>query len=195
MPAMLAAAVARCAPSASCSAPSRLTPAGAPMEAAVVWPAPGLRVSLDPCPDASPDVRVRSCRDVIAQPFTVEQADVMARVALWCKEHPGRYGAWLSLRVVDGELRKKLYLDVPQGCSWETFEAQTVGAPAVLPRRQIRLTMIGLDPVSGGVELYYRCGRLFPPRSTRCCAASRWRSAGRKVVEFIAALTQRTVRF
>lgn len=193
--AMLAAAVARCGPSASSSAPSRLTPVGAPLEAAVVWPAPGLRVSLDPCPDASPDVRVRSCRTDIAQPFTAEQADVMARVALWRKDHPGRYGAWLGLRVVDGDLRKKLYLDVPQRCCWETCEAQTVGAPAVLLHRQIRLTMIGLDPVSGGVELYYRCGRLFPPEIDTLLRRFALAERGAEVVDFIAALTRRTVRF
>lgn len=193
--AMLAAAVARCGPSVPSSAPSRLTPAGAPLEAAVLWPAPGLRVSLDPCPDASPDLRVQSCRNAIAQPFTAQQATVMARVALWRKNHPGRYGAWLGLRVVDGDLRKKLYLDVPQGCSWEAFEAQTAGAPSVLPRRQIRLTMIGLDPVSGGMELYYRCARLFPPEIDTLLCRFALAERGAEVVDFIAALTRRTVRF
>jgi hypothetical protein len=193
--AMLATAVARCAPFAPCSTPSRLTPAGAPLEAAVVWPTPGLRVSLDPCPDASPDARVLSCYDDIAQPFTAAQVNVMARVGMWRKDHPGRYGAWLGLRVVDGDLRKKLYLDVPEGCGWSSFDETMAGRPAVLPRRQIRMTMIGLDPVSGGVELYYRSARLFPAELDTLMRRFGLDERGQEIVDLLSALTQRSIRF
>ncbi|WP_029059155.1 hypothetical protein [Stappia stellulata] len=187
--------VARVAPSAPCSTPSRLTPAGAPLEAALVWPTPGVRVSLDPCPDATASERASLCRAALSRPLAAAQAAVAARVADWQRDFAGRYGAWLGLRVAGGEMRDKLYLDVPQGCAWQSLDEEMAGRPAVLPRRQIRLTMIGLDPASGGVELYYRCARLYPAELDTLMRRFSCPERGQEVVDFIGALTQRTVRF
>ncbi|SDU30632.1 hypothetical protein [Stappia sp. ES.058] len=193
--AWLGKAVARLAPRAASGGASRLTPAGAPLEAAVVWPTPGLRVSLDPDPDGSPADRARSCRAALSRPLAAAQAAVAARVGDWQRDFGGRYGAWLGLRVAGGELRDKLYLDVPEGCAWQSLDEEMAGQPAVLPRRQIRLTMIGLDPASGGTEFYYRCGRLFPAELDTLMRRFGLDERGGEVVGFLTTLTQRTVRF
>lgn len=193
--ARLAAAVARVAPSAACAVPSRLTPAGAPLEAALVWPTPGLRVSLDPCPDETPLERTRQCRAALCEPLGSVQQAVAARADGWQRAHGGRYGAWLGLRVADGALREKLYLDVPEGCAWAPFDAEMAARPAVLPRRQIRMTMIGLDPVSGGVELYYRSARLFPAELDTLMRRFGLEERGTEVADLLAELTRRSIRF
>lgn len=184
--------------------PSDLTPSGAAFEAAVVWPSGDLRVSLDPCPGAPAAARRAACLsalDAMARRASLcrQQQTILARVRDWQDAHPARYGAWLGLRPLGGgdaaSVRAKLYLDVPVDAPWQAFEEDLVGAPPVLPNRDIRLTMIGLDPLKGGAELYWRCGRLYPGEIDTLLRRFRLPERGREIVAWIEALTQRSVRF
>lgn len=174
---------------------SDLTPAGSPLEVAFVWPADDLRLSLDPCPGQGAQARVAACREALTAPLSPAQAVVAGRIEGWQQAHGARYGAWLGLRSGGGALGSKLYLEVPEACSWSAWEAEVAGAPAVLPKRGIRPTMVGLDVQSGAIEIYYRCGRLYRGEIDTLLRRFRMDERGAEVVAVLEALTRRTVRF
>ncbi|GGE87310.1 hypothetical protein H1W37_06415 [Stappia taiwanensis] len=176
-------------------APSDLTPAGAPLEVAFVWPSGELRVSADPCPGAGARARLLSCLSGLTAALSPDQARHVERVAAWQRAHGSRFGGWLGYRVIGGILRSKLYLDVPRGAPWETWEEEVCGRAPVLPSRGLRLSMIGLDTRSGGLELYYRCDRLFPKELDTLLTRLRLPERGGEVVALVAALTRRSIRF
>lgn len=176
-------------------APSDLTPAGAPLEVAFVWPSGELRVSADPCPGAGARARLLSCLSGLTAALSPHQARHVERVAAWQREHGSRFGGWLGYRVIGGILRSKLYLDVPRGAPWQAWEAEVCDAAPVLPSRSLRLAMIGLDTRSGGLELYYRCDRLFPKELDTLLKRLRLPERGGEVVALVAALTRRSIRF
>jgi hypothetical protein len=174
---------------------SRLTPTGAPIEVAFVWPEGDVRLSIDPCPPGTPEQRLRTCADAVEAALAPEQRAVLQRIAGWQAGAPCRYGAWLGLRVRGGAVRRKLYLEVPADAEWREWEASVVGRPAVLPNRGVRATMVGLDPERGGVEVYYRTGPLYAAELDTLLRRQGLPARGSEVVRDIEALTQRTVRF
>lgn len=179
---------------------SDLTSIGAPFEAAFLWPAGDMRISLDPCPGALPAARRAACLARLGVQLAPEQQGIFGLVCGWQQAHAGRYGAWLGIRLREAAgagrcVTRKLYLDVPEGAPWQAWEGELIDAPAVLPRREPRLTMIGLDPVKGGAELYWRCGRLYPGELDTLLRRFRLPERGSEIVDWITALTRRSVRF
>ena len=181
---------------------SDLTPVGAPLEAAFVWPTGDMRVSMDPCPGVPAGARRAVCLAVTSSIRGLSRAHttIVARASDWQVAGAPRYGAWLGLRPVQEpggvrSIRPKLYLDVPAGAPWSQWEAELVGAPAVLPSRDVQLTMIGLDPVTCGVELYWRSARLYPGELDTLLRRLGLPERGGEIVDWIAALTQRRIQF
>ena len=179
---------------------SRLTASGAPFEAAFVWPGGNLRISLDPCPEASAQVRTASCLAGMRTPLTPEQNMVCAQLMDWQAQHACRFGAWLGVRgglgaSAQGDaLSTKLYLEVPAGAEWGIWEQNLLDSKAVLPSRNIRLSMVGLDPMRGGVELYYRSASLFPGELNTLLKRFRLSPRGSEITAWIQQLLQRSIR-
>ena len=196
---------------------SNLTPSGAAVEAAFVWGGVGPdgrpdcdpRISLDPLPGGAPSGRLAAALALVraAGParLSVQQQMLAAEVAEWQASSPGRYGAWAGLRAgavaraPDGgppPLAAKLYLELPErareaACA---LEQRLAGTPPVLGGRGIRPTMLGLDPKNGGVEVYYRCDRLFPGDLDTLMRRFRLPERAGEVVALIERLTRRSVR-
>jgi hypothetical protein len=174
---------------------SDLTSVGAPLEVAFVWPADDVRISVDPCPGATARQRSDTCMRATADALTPRQRSIVAQVDEWQTHGQTRFGAWLGVRANGGDIRTKLYLDVPPLAPWRAWERAFVGAPPALPRRDVSLTMIGLDAHRGIVELYYRCAPLFPTELDtllrRFCLPQR----GAEICARLLALTLRTIRF
>jgi hypothetical protein len=191
----LAEATSRLVPRAARPDASNLTPAGAPLEVAFVWPGDDVRISVDPCPDATPRHRSETCLRATVNALTARQRSIVEQVDDWQTHHPMRFGAWLGVRATGGEIQTKLYLDVPRPAPWPAWERAFVGAPAVLPRRDVRLTMIGLDAHQGAVELYYRCAPLFPPELDTLLRRFGLRERGHEICAMVQALTLRSIRF
>uniref|UniRef100_UPI003A997391 hypothetical protein n=1 Tax=Stappia sp. TaxID=1870903 RepID=UPI003A997391 len=197
---------------------SNLTPSGAALEAAFVWGGTGVdgrpdcdpRVSLDPFPGGASSARLAAAfalvRAATPRRLSVQQQMLAADVAEWQASFPGRYGAWAGLRAgavaaspagASPPLSAKLYLELPErareaACA---LEQRLAGAPPVLGGRDIRPTMLGLDPQNGGVEVYYRCGRLFPGDLDALMRRFRLPERSGEVVALIERLTRRSVRF
>jgi len=174
---------------------SRLTPTGEPVELAFVWPEGELRASVDPRPLGTPCERLLACVEEMRGGLDAGQRDVLRVVSGWQAEAHCRYGAWLGLRARAGSLHRKLYLEIPGGADWRGWEEATVGRPWALAGRGITATMVGLDPERGGVEIYYRVGRLFGLELDTLLRRVGLPARGAEVVREIEALTQRSVRF
>lgn len=197
---------------------SNLTPSGAALEAAFVWGGAGVdgrpdcdpRVSLDPFPGGTSSARLAAALALVraAAPWrlSVQQQMLVAEVAEWQASSPGRYGAWAGLRVgpvaaspagAPPPLAAKLYLELPERAreAVGVLEQRLAGVPPVLGGRDIRPTMLGLDPQNGSVEVYYRCDRLFPGDLDTLMRRFRLPERSGEVVALIERLTRRSVRF
>lgn len=197
---------------------SNLTPSGAAVEAAFVWggvgpdgrPGCDPRISLDPLPGGAPSARLAAALALLRAAGTarlsVQQQMLAAEVAEWQASSPGRYGAWAGLRAgsvaaspagASPPLAAKLYLELPERARQAAcaLEQRLAGAPPVLGGRDIRPTMLGLDPQNGGVEVYYRCARLFPGDLDTLMRRFRLPERSGEVVALIERLTRRSVRF
>jgi hypothetical protein len=173
---------------------SNLTAAGVPLELGFVWPQNDMRLTVDPMPGGSAQERSASCVAATAGTLTNLQSDTAGRLRLWQRDHSARYGAWLGLRARGGDIRRKLYLDVPQTAPWQPWEAEIVGKPAVLPSRGIVPTMAGLDGDRGGVELYYRAQGLHPAELDTLLARAGLPPRGVEIARTVQELLQRTIR-
>lgn len=174
---------------------SRLTACGAPIEAAFVWPANELRLSIDPCPAHSATVRTQRCLQAMRTAMSPLQEQLLQRTLGWQDTRTCRFGAWLGLRMTSGRLHQKLYLEVPIEAHWQAWEQGLLDAAAVLPNRAIRLTMLGLDPHSGKIELYYRCAPLFASELNTLMRRVDLPERAPEVSAWIRTLIQRTARF
>jgi hypothetical protein len=174
---------------------SNLSAVGAPLELGFVWPRGELRVTVDPCPRASPCARAKRVITAAAGALEPSQWSVVDRVTSWHACDETRYGGWLGLRARGTQIRRKLYLEVPQGAPWQEWELNAVGKPAVLPHRDVRATMIGLDGDRGGFEVYYRCGRLFPAELDTLLRRFGLPERGAEITRAAHLLVQRTIRF
>lgn len=174
---------------------SRLTACGAPIEAGFVWPANELRLSIDPCPADAATVRTRRCLDAMSVAMSPLQEQLLQRALGWQDTRTCRFGAWLGLRMIAGRLHKKLYLEVPIEAHWQAWEQGLLDAAAVLPDRSIRLTMLGLDPHSGKIELYYRCAPLFASELNTLMRRVDLPERAPEIGAWIRTLMQRSARF
>lgn len=64
------------------------------------------------------------------------------------------YGCWIGGRHGVREDRYKLYVEVPEGYSGD-FPASFLGMSSLLPAGVPRLEMVGYEPLSSGMELYF----------------------------------------
>ncbi len=191
---------------------SNLTPSGAAIEAAFVWGGGegcDPRVSLDPAPGGTPSARLAAALELLrrAAPtrLSPRQLQLVAEVADWQAAGGGRYGAWAGLRPAagetaapeDGGLAAKLYLELPRSAGERALELERrlAGAPPVLAGRDIRPTMLGLDPQGGGVEVYYRCDRLFPGDLDTLMRRFGLPQRAAEIAGLVERLTQRSLRF
>ena len=175
--------------------PSRLTACGAPIEAAFVWPANELRLSIDPCPAHSAAERSARCITALTAALSPLQTQLLEQSLLWQQTRTCRFGAWLGLRMVGGALHHKLYLEIPLEAHWQSWEQGVLDAAAVLPDRRLRLSMLGLDPHSGKIELYYRCEPLFASELNTLMRRVNLPERAPEVSAWIRTLIQRTARF
>jgi hypothetical protein len=77
---------------------------------------------------------------------------------------PLRFGTWIGGRHAPGEDRYKLYAEAPRGGSPEVaaLVRRYLGEDPLLPGHDVRLHMIGLDPTSSRIELYFRGNAIEP---------------------------------
>ena len=174
---------------------SRLTPDGSAAELAFVWPGADDRITLDPCPGAPAPVRRTICTAEAAAGLSDAQRDCIARVAGWQREHGARWGAWLGLRIRDGQIARKLYLELPSGAPWAAWEAELAGSPLPRAARGAVATMVGLDPTGGGTEIYFSSGRLFPSDIPALLARIGLDAGDGAVTRFATGLARRRPRF
>lgn len=174
---------------------SRLTACGAPFEAAFVWPANELRLSIDPCPARSASERTARCINALTVPMQTFQLALVQQALSWQRTRTCRFGAWLGLRMVGAALQRKLYLEIPLEAHWQDWEQGLLDAAAVLPERRVRLSMLGLDPHSGKIELYYRCAPLFANELNTLMRRVGLPERAPEVSAWIRTLIQRTARF
>jgi hypothetical protein len=174
---------------------SNLTAVGAPLELTFVWPPNELRIAVDPCPGGTARQRTQACLKAMAGALSPQQLSLVGKVNDWHQRHQRRYGAWLGFRANNGDIRRKLYLELPETAPWPDWEREVVGKPPVLPSRRVQATMIGLDGSRGGVEIYYRCGRLYPAELDTLLRRFGLPERGAEIAGCLQALTRRTIRF
>lgn len=177
------------------SYPSRLTACGAPIEAGFVWPANELRLSIDPCPASSAAVRTRLCLNAMSVAMSPLQEQLLQCTLGWQDARTCRFGAWFGLRMINGRMHQKLYLEVPMEAHWQGWEQGLLDAAPVLPNRAIRLTMLGLDPHNGKIELYYRCASLHASELNTLMRRVDLPERAPEVSAWIRTLIQRSSRF
>jgi len=182
-------------PSRGVSCKSSLTVSGAPIEVGLVWPANELRLTIDPCPQSTAGERVRLCYGEVAGTLSRRQQDIFDTVIDWQSSHAPYFGAWLGLRMQGRKIKKKLYLDIPDGSPWNELENEIVAGRPVLASRNIRATMVGLDPNRPGFELYYRNDTLRGDEVNTLLRRFLLPQHGGEVTKFLQDLTQRTIRF
>jgi hypothetical protein len=193
--ALAAQSVMTASPKGAADAESRMTPSGQPAELAFLWPRPDYRISLDPCPGAAPGQRLAHCAEATLSLLSTAQAATLDRITGWQAIYGARFGAWLGLRLRQGRVAYKLYLDIPAGAPWADWEEELAGTAQVRSSRNAIATMVGLDPETGGTEVYFSAGRLHP--DDICALASRIgiEAPGTVVPSLVQDLTGRSIRF
>ncbi|TBX27862.1 hypothetical protein TK43_08830 [Roseovarius sp. JS7-11] len=177
------------------AAQSRLTPSGQPAELAFLWPDADYRISLDPCPGASPETRLALCARVVAPALSSAQLATLAKISEWQQTYGARFGAWLGLRLRRGGLAHKLYLDIPEHAPWAAWEAKLAGTAQIRSSRGAVATMVGLDPLTGGTEVYFSAGRLHPADLPALARRIGINLSDAVVPALVQDLTRRSVRF
>ena len=112
----------------------------------------------------------------------------------WQNDYAADYGAWIGARERAGHPDFKLYAEVPSAAPWADWECRQVGEPSVLPSRGVRLCMLGIDPASGALELYYRLNELFPLEIDTLLRRVGLPSRSREMIDVIEGLEGHTVR-
>ncbi|MEO1517167.1 MAG: hypothetical protein AAFV95_19235 [Bacteroidota bacterium] len=171
---------------------SRLTCRGYPLELAYVWPSNSFRFTVDLLPGGDLATRMQRSLEAVGGSVHPIQESLFDRLCGWHYRHAGKYGAWLGARSKEGKMSYKLYVEVPPGAPWQEEKRQRIGQA---PPNGARLVMVGMDPLSGEVEYYYRIDRLnlrglqplmmrygFPDRS-------------REFIDLLQAVSQRHIRF
>lgn len=176
-------------------AQSRLTPSGHPAELAFLWPDADYRISLDPCPGASPETRLALSAHTVAPALSSAQLATLAKISEWQQTYGARFGAWLGLRLRRGDVAHKLYLDIPEHAPWAAWEAELAGTPQIRSSRGAVATMVGLDPLTGGTEVYFSAGRLHPADVPALARRIGIDQSDTVVPALVQDLTQRSVRF
>ncbi len=176
------------------SGPSNLTAVGAPLEAGFVWPQNDLRITVDPVPGAAAVDRAAISRIATEDFLSPAQWPLADRILQWQAHHSIRYGAWLGLRMRQGRVRRKLYLDIPPEAPWQSWDSLSISPPSLIAARGIRPTMLGLDGDRGGMEIYYRCFGLYPSELDSLLEATGWVGRSGEIVRMIEMLRQRTLR-
>ena len=174
---------------------SRLTPSGDPAELAFLWPGPDYRISLDPCPGASAETRLLTCTEVVLQSLSPAQREIHSQISGWQQQYGARYGAWLGLRLRNGEVAHKLYLDIPGDAPWAIWEEGLAGTRQIRSARGAVATMVGLDPMTGGTEIYFSSGKLHPGDLPALAARIGLKASADTVPALVQDLTRRSVRF
>jgi hypothetical protein len=134
------------------SAASNLTAIGDPVELQCVWDLDSgrtaIRATLDPAPSAPPALRMaRATRAVTG--LSPAQAALRDRLRA-LPAH--RFGGWIGLR--DAGRGRKLYVEVPARAPWRDWPELAAAAGPPLPVRAFAPMLLGLDPGSGGSEVY-----------------------------------------
>jgi hypothetical protein len=137
------------------AARSRLTRSGKAVEYAFVWPEGSPRFTADPSPGATAAARLATAVSLTG----FELCPRLREVAGWQSEE-ARWGAWVGARCRDGLPSYKLYLEVPEGAPWLSFDRELCEADPFLDANNATLCMVGFAP-SETVETYYRLRKLY----------------------------------
>lgn len=172
----------------------RLTPSGAPVEFAFCWGDGKPRLTADPAPGESAAVRLERGIALIPAIPSGRLTRALEIVKVWQRDHESNYGAWVGAREKDGEPGFKLYAEVPEAAPWENWEQSEVGAPPVLPSRGVRLCMLGLDPASDTLELYYRLNALYPQEIDALLRRIGLPARSGEITALLESLESRTIR-
>lgn len=178
------------------AATSRLSRTGSPLDLAFVWPAAGVdvRATADPAPGATAAARLRRCLELAGPLAGGPAARALAVVLGWQSECGGRYGAWVGVRASQAGPGVRLYVEVPAGAPWRAWEAEVAGAAAGLAEHGVAPAMLGLDPGTGRLELYYRAGRLHAGEVELAARRVGLPGCGTAAVDLLGALAGRLFR-
>ena len=147
---------------------SSLTMTGSPFEPALSLVDPGLRYTVEPCPEHVPaQERLARCLLLLARlNVSVPRPELIGTLAALQARGPLRYGAQIGARHSESSDVYKLYVELPREArvEAEALGHELLGSSAVLdvPGRDARPTLLGIDLSSGKLELYYRVEHLHP---------------------------------
>ena len=145
---------------------SRLTGDGFPVEFAFSCDDEALRYTAEIAGPEQDNAERLDCAEQLLLQLGAPPLPETTRAALH-NVQKGRaleFGAWIGGRHgADGD-RYKLYVEVPRAGSPEDSRLvqSLLGEKPLLPGRSLQLLMIGHEPGSSRIELYFRIGRLEP---------------------------------
>jgi hypothetical protein len=192
---LLARALALIFPDAGASAVASplLTRSGSPVELAFCWPNRSPRLTADAAPGASADIRWRRTLELVGGFDDPALSAAVAVLEEWQRTHQPKYGAWLGVRQSGGDSVFKVYAEVPDQAPWARWESEMVGVPPILPSRDVRLRMVGLEPRTGTIELYYSARMLFTGELDTLMRRAQLPARGAEMIALLQMLTGRTI--
>lgn len=140
---------------------SKLTADGFPLEFTFRRGNDGIRFACEVwAPATTPAARVARAIETVGGIGPADEAAVLDAH----RGHPLRWGAWVGVRTHAGGETLKLYAEVPGGAqaAGQAWLSARLGHPVVVEGRPIVVRMVGLEPSSGGVEVYCRIFDLRP---------------------------------
>ena len=138
---------------------------------------------------------VLTCTEVVLQSLSPAQREIHSQISGWQQQYGARFGAWLGLRLRNGEVAYKLYLDIPGDAPWAIWEEGLAGTRQIRSARGAVATMVGLDPMTGGTEVYFSSGKLHPGDLPALAARIGLKASADTVPALVQDLTRRSVRF
>ena len=165
---------------------STLTADGFPCELTFGSGAPCVRYAVEPAA-ASARLRRAACESLLARAGVPALPAVLRhRIDALQEGATLAYGAWIGASHDGAEDRYKLYVEVPvDGAEGAARAMLTDYLGHAAPHRRYRLRMVGCDPLTGTLELYFRSEEGLPPHLTPSLLA---RLAGRQPAGFSLAL-------
>jgi len=178
------------------SSESNLAVGGDPVEFQFVWSvADGKvdrRVTADPAPDTSPDVRLARCLS-LAPPLLPDQTYYLGRLLRDQGERSCRYGGWLGSRWRGSAFGRKLYMEIPAGVAWRDWSSVGPDDWNRLPVRGLVPIMAGLDPARVGIELYGEMAPMSSDALALMCAQFALPPVSREAIGMLEALMQQRI--